>query len=71
MAIQQSILQGQGVGTQIGGVSAGVTQYVQEVVERQQIQDNGSGSSTPGLGRGKIEPGLDWEPLAWLLLGMI
>ena len=75
MAILQSVLQGQGVGSQIGGVSAATTQYVQDAVARQQQQANGGGG-----GGGYVPPGKpawalginqDYESMAWLLLGLM
>jgi hypothetical protein len=80
VAILQSVLQGQGVGSQIGGVSAATTQYVQQQValqaeQRQQQQGNGGGG-----GGGYVPPGKpawalginqDYESMAWLLLGLM
>lgn len=72
MAINQSILQGQGVGSSIGGVTQAQTQYVQQQVAyqaemRQQTVANGGGSpGSPGM-----KPVQDWSSLAWLILGMI
>jgi len=71
VAINQSILQGQGVGQQIGGVSPGVTQYVQEVVERQQTNGTGGGGGGGGFGSPSMAPETDWSSMAWLILGML
>jgi len=77
VAIQQSILQGQGIGTQIGGVSSAQTQYVQQQVAyqaEQRQQTNGGGGGGGGGGFGSTTPTttpFDLEPLAWLLLGLM
>jgi hypothetical protein len=74
MAILQSVLQGQGVGQQIGGVSAATTQYVQQQValqaEQRQQQQGGGGGYVPPFS-GVETKNQDWESMAWLLLGLI
>ena len=70
MAINQSILQGQGVGQQIGGVTAAQTQYVQQQVayqaeQRQQVTGVGAPGSKP------FTPVESWESMAWLILGLL
>lgn len=73
MSINQSILQGQGVGTQIGGVSASDYERVQESIARQQQANGGGGGGGGGGGFGssQITPSQDWESLAWLILGLL
>jgi len=70
MATVETILQGQGVGHQIGGVSAATTQYVQDAVAKQQTNGGGGGGGGGGFGPSAQTP-VNWEPFAWLLLGMI
>jgi len=79
VAINQSILQGQGVGQQVGGVPQHVTQYVQEQVAiqgEQRQQTNGTGGGGGGGGgfggdRSWIYAPQDLESIAWLLLGLM
>lgn len=73
MAINQTVLQGQGVGHQIGGVSAADYQRVQESIERQQTNGGGGGGGGGGFGNGNgYKPDTqNWESFAWLILGLM
>ena len=73
MATVQTVLQGQGVGQQIGGVSAATTQYVQDSVARQQQQGNGGGGGYVAPGKPAWALGIheNYESMAWLLLGLM
>ena len=76
MATVQTILQGQGVGQQIGGVSAATQERVQESIARQQQNGGGNGtgsqSGTSTTIAGVPTTGMgDWSSMAWLILGML
>jgi len=74
MATVQTILQGQGVGQQIGGVSAAAQERVNESIARQQQNGggNGTGSQSGSTIAGVQTVGMDdWSSFAWLILGLM
>jgi len=81
MSINQTILQGQGVGQQIGGVSAATTAQVQASIAQQAenraaaaaaaAAANGTGGGGGGGFGGGMTPQQDWSSMAWLILGMM
>ncbi len=73
MAILQSVLQGQGVGSQIGGVSAATTQYVQQQVALQAERPaiSAGGYIPPGKPAWALGIHENYESMAWLLLGLM
>ncbi|HIA01170.1 MAG TPA: hypothetical protein EYN66_04570 [Myxococcales bacterium] len=72
MAINQTVLQGQGVGQQVGGVSQATYQQVQDSIARQQQTNGGGGGgyTAPGKPAWAVV-GQDYESLAWLILGLM
>lgn len=73
VAINQTVLQGQGVGQQVGGVSAATQLQVQQQVAYQaehRQQTNGGGGGGGGFGAPR-QASMNWEPFAWLLMGLM